>query len=55
MNECAKNLKRVNEEAAKVIRELYETNDKKVVEGLVYELANRVYEMGLKDGQKDSR
>ncbi len=54
-SELAKKLKNVNEEASKVIKQLYETDDKTVIETLVYELANRVYMMGLKDGQNDSR
>lgn len=47
-------LRHVNEEVAKVIKQLQETNDKNAMEYLIYELANRVYLMGLKDGQKNS-
>lgn len=54
-NELFTNLKVVNEEATKVANQLKESNNPELLIPYLTDLANRIYMMGVKDGESQKQ
>lgn len=53
MNELVANLKKANVLASEVVKELQETQDPTVIQGLVHRLANDCYVIGVEEARKE--